>query len=144
MSVAEPAVPELAPAVPDFLGYGQGWITSSYRGQKLVWHTGGWPGMVSRTTLVPGHDLGIVVLTNQEAGGAFNALTLQILDAYLQPEQHTDWIGAYAAAADKVRDKAATAWQARLDARVAGSQPSLPLPASAGLLTDAVTSPLPE
>ena len=136
MNIAEPAVPELAPAVPDFLGYGQGWITSSYRGQKLVWHTGGWPGMVSRTTLVPGHDLGIVVLTNQEAGGAFNALTLQILDAYLQPEQRNDWIGAYAAAADKVRDKAATAWQARLDARVAGSQPSLPLAGYAGTWRD--------
>ena len=136
MSIAEPSVPELLPARPDFLGYGLGWITSSYQGQKLVWHTGGWPGMVSRTTLVPGHDLGIVVLTNQEAGGAFNALTMQILDAYLQPQQRTDWIGAYAAAADKSHAKAEQAWQERVAARAADSTPSLPLSAYAGTWRD--------
>lgn len=137
MNIADPSVPELMPAKPDFLGYGLGWITSTFRGEKLVWHTGGWPGMVSRTTLVPGRDLGIVVLTNQEAGGAFNALTMQILDAYLQPEQRSDWIGAYLAAADKARSKADAAWQARLAARDAASSPSLPLSAYAGTWRDA-------
>jgi len=137
MPIAEPAVPELAAARPDFLGYGEGWITSSYRGEKLAWHTGGWPGMVSRVTLVPGRDLGIVVLTNQEAGGAFNALTLQILDAFLQPAQRTDWIAAYAAAADKARAKADQAWQERVAARDAASKPSLPLSAYAGTWRDA-------
>jgi len=135
--IPEPAVPELAAATPDFLGYGEGWITSSYRGEKLAWHTGGWPGMVSRVTLVPGRDLGIVVLTNQEAGGAFNALTMQILDAFLQPAQRTDWIAAYAAAADKARAKADKAWQERVAARDAASKPSLPLSAYAGTWRDA-------
>jgi CubicO group peptidase (beta-lactamase class C family) len=137
MAIAEPSVPELAPARPDFLGYGEGWITSSFRGEKLAWHTGGWPGMVSRVTLVPGRDLGIVVLTNQEAGGAFNALTLRILDAFLQPAQRNDWIAAYAAAADKARAKADQAWQARVAARDARSKPSLPLSAYAGTWRDA-------
>ena len=40
-------------AKPNFLGYGEGWELSDYRGRKLAWHTGGWPGMVSRLTLVP-------------------------------------------------------------------------------------------
>ncbi|KAF1691464.1 serine hydrolase [Pseudoxanthomonas koreensis] len=137
MNIAEPAVPELAPARPDFLGYGEGWITSEFRGEKLAWHTGGWPGMVSRVTLVPGRDLGIVVLTNQEAGGAFNALTLQILDAFLQPAQGNDWIAAYAAAAGKARAKADQAWQERVAARDARSKPSLPLSAYAGTWRDA-------
>ncbi len=137
MPIAEPSVPALAAAKPDFLGYGLGWITSSFRGEKLAWHTGGWPGMVSRVTLVPGRDLGVVVLTNQEAGGAFNALTMQILDAYLQPAQRTDWIAAYAAAADKARAKADTAWQERVAARDARSKPSLPLSAYAGTWRDA-------
>ncbi|WP_372012999.1 serine hydrolase [Pseudoxanthomonas sp. 10H] len=136
MPIAEPAVPELAAARPEFLGYGEGWITSSYRGEKLVWHTGGWPGMVSRVTLVPGRDLGIVVLTNQEAGGAFNALTMQVLDAFLQPAQRTDWIAAYAAAADKARAKADEAWRTRVAARDARSEPSLPLSGYAGLYRD--------
>ena len=51
--VHEPSVPELRPGKPNFLGYGEGWQLSDYRGNKLVWHTGGWPGMVSRLTLVP-------------------------------------------------------------------------------------------
>ncbi|WP_374320156.1 serine hydrolase [Pseudoxanthomonas kaohsiungensis] len=137
MPIAEPPVPQLAAARPDFLGYGEGWITSSFRGEKLVWHTGGWPGMVSRVTLVPGRNLGVVVLTNQEAGGAFNALTMQVLDAFMQPAQRTDWIDAYAAAADKARAKADKAWRERLAARQARSTPSLPLAGYAGTYRDA-------
>ena len=137
MPISEPSVPALAAAKPDFLGYGEGWITSSFRGEKLAWHTGGWPGMVSRVTLVPGRDLGVVVLTNQEAGGAFNALTMQILDAYLQPAQRTDWIGAYAEAAGKAQARAEKAWQERVAARDARSKPSLPLSAYAGTWRDA-------
>ncbi|UNK57648.1 serine hydrolase [Pseudoxanthomonas daejeonensis] len=137
MPIPDPAVPALAPSRPDFLGYGEGWITSSYRGEKLVWHTGGWPGMVSRVTLVPGRDLGIVVLTNQEAGGAFNALTMQILDAFLQPAERTDWIAAYADAAGNARAKADDAWRKRVAARDARSKPSLPLAGYAGLYRDA-------
>ena len=137
MPIAEPSVPQLAAARPDFLGYGEGWITSSYRGEKLVWHTGGWPGMVSRVTLVPGRNLGVVVLTNQEAGGAFNALTMQVLDAFMQPAQRTDWIDAYAAAADKGRAKADKAWRERVAGRQARSTPSLPLAGYAGTYRDA-------
>ena len=137
MPIAEPPVPQLAAARPDFLGYGEGWITSSFRGEKLVWHTGGWPGMVSRVTLVPGRNLGVVVLTNQEAGGAFNALTMQVLDAFMQPAQRTDWIGAYAEAAGKAQARAEKAWQERVAARDARSKPSLPLSAYAGTWRDA-------
>ena len=136
MNIAEPSVPELLPAMPDFQGYGLGWITSSFRGEKLVWHTGGWPGMVSRVTLVPGRNLGIVVLTNQEAGGAFNALTMQILDAYLQPQQRSDWIEGYARAAARSQEKADAAWLARVAAREADSAPSLPLAAYTGTWRD--------
>src|SRR5690606_20407449 len=53
MPVREPSVPELAATQPNFLGYGEGWVLTDYRGRKLVYHTGGWPGMVSRLTLVP-------------------------------------------------------------------------------------------
>lgn len=62
--INEPSVPELKAAKPNFSGYGEGWFVSDYRGHKLVWHTGGWPGMVSRVTLVPDLKLGVVVLTS--------------------------------------------------------------------------------
>jgi len=129
--VPEPSVPELAAARPNFAGYGEGWSLSDYRGQKLVWHTGGWPGMVSRVTLVPEQNLGIVVLTNQEVGAAFNAITMDVLDAYLAAPT-TDWVGAYAAAVAKAQDKADEGWARPQAARDAKSRPSLPLAGYAG------------
>nr|WP_236726836.1 serine hydrolase [Xanthomonas cannabis] len=126
IAVAAPAVPELAGAQPNFAGYGEGWSLSDYRGHRLVWHTGGWPGMVSRLTLVPDQKLGVVVLTNQEVGAAFNAVTLQVLDAFLQVPP-TDWTGAYAKAVAKAGSEADTSWKAHQDARAARSTPSLPL-----------------
>lgn len=135
--VADPAVPELAAAKPNFAGYGEGWSLSDFRGQKLVWHTGGWPGMVSRVTLVPEQKLGIVVLTNQEVGAAFNAITLDVLDAYLKPQVPTDWVAAYAAAVAKAQDKADEGWAAHQAARDPKSKPSLPLAKYAGRFRDA-------
>lgn len=134
--VPEPSVPQLAAAKPNFAGYGEGWSLSDYRGQKLVWHTGGWPGMVSRVTLVPEQKLGIVVLTNQEVGAAFNAITMDVLDAYLQAPQ-TDWVAAYAAAVAKAQDKADEGWARHQAARDASSRPSLPLAGYAGGYRDA-------
>lgn len=126
ISVPEPAVPELAAARPNFAGYGEGWSLSDYRGHRLVWHTGGWPGMVSRLTLVPEQKLGVVVLTNQEVGAAFNAVTLQVLDAFLQLPA-TDWTAAYAKAAEKADAEADTSWKHHEQARAKRSAPSLPL-----------------
>ena len=133
---AQPAVPQLAPALPQFSGYGEGWGIGEYRGQRLVSHTGGWPGMVSRLTLVPQLDLGVVVLTNQEVGAAFNAVTYEVLDHYLKAPD-TDWVAAYAAAVAKAGRDADTAWDAHRAARKKNSTPSLPLAAYAGTYTDA-------
>ena len=135
MMISEPSVPELLPAKPNFLGYGEGWQLSDYRGRKLVWHTGGWPGMVSRLTLVPEHKLGVIVLTSQEVGAAFNAVTLRALDAFLDAPK-TDWTAAYAAAVAKAQGKADDSWQKHLRARAANSQPSLPLAQYAGTYRD--------
>ena len=133
--VANPAVPELAPMKPNFAGYGEGWSLSDYRGNKLVWHTGGWPGMVSRVTLVPEQKLGVVVLTNQEVGAAFNAVTYSVLDAMLGAPAH-DWVDAYAKAVAKGRSNADEQWDKHVAARVEGSTPSLPLTGYAATYRD--------
>jgi len=133
--VPEPSVPELAAARPNFAGYGEGWSLSDFRGHKLVWHTGGWPGMVSRLTLVPEENLGVVVLTNQEVGAAFNAITLSVLDAYLGGDGR-DWVDAYAKAVAKGQDKADAAWARHQAERSGGTRPSLPLAGYAGQYRD--------
>ena len=133
--VGKPAVPQLAPMVPNFLGYGQGWQLSDYAGHKLVWHTGGWPGQVSRLTLVPDRKLGVVVLTNAEVGHAFHAITYAALDMMLGTGPH-DWTAAYAAAFAKAQGNADEDWHKHVAARDAASRPSLPLDRYAGTYRD--------
>ena len=91
--------------------------------------------MVSRLTLVPELDLGIVVLTNQEVGAAFNAITMHVLDAYMDAPA-TDWVAAYAAAVGKGNEREAEDWKTHLAARDARSKPSLPLSGYAATYRD--------
>ncbi|AIF47636.1 serine hydrolase [Dyella japonica] len=135
MKISEPPVPELKATRPNFAGYGEGWFLSDYQGQRLVWHTGGWPGMVSRVTLVPELKLGVVVLTNQESGAAFNAVTYRVLDAYLGKDK-TDWVAAYAAAVKKSEGNADDSWKKHEAARDKSGKPSLPLSGYAGTFRD--------
>jgi CubicO group peptidase (beta-lactamase class C family) len=134
--ISKPPVPELAPLTPDFFGYGESWFLSDYHGRKLVWHTGGWPGMVSRVTLVPQLKLGVVVLTNAESGAAFNAITYRALDAYLDPGKKTDWVAVYERAVKKAQAKADDSMARHAAARDKNSKPSLPLAGYAATYRD--------
>jgi hypothetical protein len=48
-----------------------------------VTHTGGLAGIVTQETMFPELNLGIIVLTNQQVGAAFVAITNTIKDSYL-------------------------------------------------------------
>jgi CubicO group peptidase (beta-lactamase class C family) len=63
--------------------YGLGWFLEEYAGKKIVAHTGGVNGFVTSVCLVPEEKLGIVVLTNTDANGFYEALRNEIQDAYL-------------------------------------------------------------
>jgi CubicO group peptidase (beta-lactamase class C family) len=136
ITIRKPPIPELAPLTPHFYGYGEAWFLSDYRGQRLVWHTGGWPGMVSRVTLVPELHLGVVVLTNQESGAAFNAVTYRALDAYLNPSQKTDWVAVYDKAVKHAAAQADDSVAKHAAARDKNSKPSLALAKYAGTYRD--------
>ena len=131
-----PATGPLAAVAPNFSTYALGWNVSDYRGHKMVHHTGGLAGMVTRLTMIPEMQLGVVVLTNQEAGSAFNAVTYTVLDHYMGAAG-TDWVEALAAA-QKKREAAAADTILKAGAkRDANSKPSLPLSADAGRYHDA-------
>jgi len=66
-----------------FVSYGLGFFLSDAMGYKRVSHTGGLEGMVTQITMFPELQLGIIVLTNQQEGGAFTSITNQIVDGYL-------------------------------------------------------------
>jgi len=78
-----PVGPSPTPYNTHFSAYGLGWFLNDARGYKVVSHTGGQIGMVTKVQLVPELHLGIIVLTNQEDGLAFTAISSQILDHYL-------------------------------------------------------------
>ncbi|MDN3491414.1 serine hydrolase [Winogradskyella bathintestinalis] len=79
----------------NFKGYGLGWFVTDVKGgHKQVYHTGGLLGTVTQFTMIPDLDLGIVVLTNQMNGSAFNTITNTIKDSYLGYENR-GWIEKY-------------------------------------------------
>lgn len=66
-----------------FSSYGLGWFLSSVNGNFQATHTGGLSGIVTQVTILPDLKLGIIVLTNQQSGAAFNSVTNSIKDGYL-------------------------------------------------------------
>jgi CubicO group peptidase (beta-lactamase class C family) len=129
--------PELTPLKTTmFHGYALGLDIRDYRGHKLVMHTGGLPGYVSRVVMVPDLSLGVAVLTNQESGEAFDSIAFHVLDHYLGAPPF-DWIDGYKKA--EARNAAATtdAGRRASSARDASSTPSLAQAKYAGTYRDA-------
>ncbi len=119
-----------------FAAYGMGWGLRDYHGRKLVGHLGGVAGFVTRVLLVPEENLGIVVLTNAEEGGAHESIVFHVVDHYLGLA-NTDWIAAFKAADEKQRREAAETMKKQATSRAAESKPSLAIEKYAGQYTDA-------
>ena len=123
-----------------FAAYGLGWGLRDYHGRKLVGHTGGVAGFVSRVMLVPEENLGVVILTNAEEDGAFDAILFHVLDWYFGLPS-TDWIPAFKAVKD---DEIKRANQVMIDldkGRPQNTKPALPLDQYAGVYNDAWYGP---
>ncbi|MEO5592353.1 MAG: serine hydrolase [Chitinophagaceae bacterium] len=63
--------------------YGLGWFLEEYSGRKIISHTGGVNGFVTSVTMIPEENLGIIVFTNTDQNGFYEALKWEITDAYL-------------------------------------------------------------
>ena len=70
--------------------YGLGFQTSSYRGDRLVLHGGGWPGWGTLMTLVPDFGIGVAVLTNRSPSEVPATLTWHLIDR-LRGREPIDW-----------------------------------------------------
>lgn len=77
-----------------FKAYGLGWQLTDVKGKLQVSHTGGLEGIVTQVTLIPELQLGIIVLTNQQSGAAFSAITNTIKDSYLDIPSE-DYVALY-------------------------------------------------
>ena len=67
----------------NFRAYGLGWQLTDYNGFLQVSHTGGLDGIVTQSIMLPEIQLGIIVLTNQQSGAAFTAISNTIKDSYM-------------------------------------------------------------
>jgi CubicO group peptidase (beta-lactamase class C family) len=131
----------LAALRPKFSAYALGWGVRDYHGRKLVGHSGGVSGFVTRVLLVPEENLGIVILTNAEEGGAFESILYHVLDSYfgLPP---TEWTTIFKAAEDEAQKLAKQAIVEGDKGRAANSKSSLPLEKYAGVYNDAWYGPI--
>jgi CubicO group peptidase (beta-lactamase class C family) len=119
-----PVSPAPSPYNTHFSAYGLGWFLRDVRGYKEVSHTGGEIGMVTKVLLLPELHVGVIVLTNQENGAAFTAVTNFIEDHYLgvsgldRVQEMVDRLKARNTEVDKTT---ATVWQ-----QVAAAQKASP------------------
>jgi hypothetical protein len=130
----------LAALRPKFAAYGLGWALRDYKGRKLVGHTGGVAGFVSRVMLVPEENLAVIILTNAEEDLAFEAILYQVLDYYFDSPA-ADWTAAFKQAEDRERAEAEGILKKQSALRSADAKPSLPLAKYAGTYHDAWYGP---
>jgi CubicO group peptidase (beta-lactamase class C family) len=65
-------------------GWGLTWGVESVNGVKLVYHTGGTNGQITRLTLVPAHNFALAIFTNARQGGPVGkAIGGKALELYL-------------------------------------------------------------
>ena len=133
--------PPLAGLKAHFADYALGWGLRDYHGRKLVGHTGGVGGFVSRVMLVPEENLGVVILTNAEEDGAFDSILYHVLDHYFHLPP-TDWIAGYKTLKDTEEKDAAETMKKAEGSRDANSKPSLLLEKYAGIYKDAWYGPI--
>lgn len=116
-----------ANALTRFNGYGLGWFLKDYRGKQMVWHTGGYSGMLSAVALIPDEKLGVVILTNG-LKGIYTPLVNYTIDAFLKAPVR-DWSSERLSARKKFRD---TRIEERRMARVLNTKPSVSVDACLG------------
>lgn len=132
---------ELAAQRMNFRGYALGFSVNDYRGRKMVSHTGGLSGYVSRLVMVPELELGIAVLTNQESSDAYNSVIYAVLDQAMGVPP-TDWASAYLKVKERGVSGTADALKKAAAKRDAAAKPSLPLADYAGTYEDAWYGPI--
>lgn len=94
--------PEMIP-----LGYAMGWGTQIYRGEPMLAHEGGVPGIRTSTYLLPRRGIGVTVLANENGSLLPYLLSLEILDRLLCAAP-ANWLNGPDLAAKIARDAAQT------------------------------------
>ena len=128
-------MPELKHLRATMAGYALGLGVRDYRGYILRQHTGGLPGYLSKVAMIPDLRLGVAILTNQESGPAYDAITYRVLDHYIGVKS-PDYPALFQRIVQRNREKLRTTELQAAAARDSLSGPSLPLARYAGTYRD--------
>ncbi|MCB9638426.1 MAG: serine hydrolase [Myxococcales bacterium] len=74
-----------------YLSYGLAWIVARYRGDRMIFHTGGIDGYTAIVSFLPQRNLGLVLLTNQGGYGRIMPLLWESYDILLR-RKPTPWL----------------------------------------------------
>lgn len=111
--------------------YGLGWFIGSWKGEVMVLHGGNLDGFSALTSFLPDHQVGVVVLVNQEASYVPTIISYLIYQRLLGLPSY-EWSAHYRKIYDE-RKKAEKQSKAKSDAdRRPDTQPSHPLEAYVG------------
>lgn len=119
-----------------FRAYGLGWSMYDYLGAKVVEHNGGMPGYLSKVTMVPEDNLGIIILNNGFDLFIRRAILFSLLDRYLGADEKKDWIGRMKQAGENYAKSVKSSAEKRLEQRIEGTDPSLKQGAYTGIYQD--------
>lgn len=74
--------------------YALGWEISNYRGEVMIWHTGGLPGFTTIMMYFPRLQWDLTMMANGGTGGAIQVLVFKMIDDMLGvPERSRyDWV----------------------------------------------------
>ena len=113
--------------------YGLGFFITTYRGHKLVWHSGSLDGYSLLFSFLPREKLGVLVLTNLSGNRPVPiCVTRNIFDRLLGAEP-IDWVGRCKALDRKAESESAAARRKTEAARKTGTHPSHVLPEYSGI-----------
>jgi CubicO group peptidase (beta-lactamase class C family) len=89
-----PLPDSLKPAQPTQQAYALGWGVQDYRGHRVIQHSGGVFGSITRVVLIPDRNVGFAIMMNSEDSGMLLGLSFDLLDHYLDQPDY-GWIAKW-------------------------------------------------
>jgi CubicO group peptidase (beta-lactamase class C family) len=128
--------PRVHVAAPEFAEYGDvhyglGFRSHWYRGERVVWHTGGFIGWSTLMTMLPDHGVGATVFTNRNPNPVTEILANYVFDRVCGKEP-VPWLDRYREQRRKALAQLEIDRQARKAARRPNTRPSHDLADYAG------------
>jgi CubicO group peptidase (beta-lactamase class C family) len=119
---------------PHWTSYGLGWFQQDYQGHYVAFHTGSLDGRTAIIGLLPDERVGVCLFGNLDHAEFRHALMLRVFDLFLGVPSR-DWNGELLRLYRGIRARRDSTRAAAERQRVAGTHPSHPLAAYAGVYT---------